>query len=101
MPIVLIVTVEVVPDRIEDFLKAMEIDAIGSRTNENGGCLRFDVNRDATDPNKFYFYEVYVDADAIERHKLTPHFKAWTDFRESGGVVSFSVIKGSTVFFQG
>jgi quinol monooxygenase YgiN len=59
------------------------------------------VVRDCGDSNKFHFYEVYVDMDAIERHKQTPHFKAWTDFRESGGVVNFSVIKSETVFFQG
>lgn len=42
--------------RIDEFLKAIEIDAIGSRTEE--GCLRFDVCRDLSNPNKFIFYEV-------------------------------------------
>lgn len=32
--------------------------------------------------------QVYVDADAIAVHKAQPHFKLWTDFKESGGVVS-------------
>ena len=59
--------------------KAIEIDAIGSRTEP--GCLRFDVLQDKSDPNKFVFYEVYKDADAINVHKSMPHFKAWTDFK--------------------
>ena len=28
------------------------------------------------------------DAAAIDVHKATPHFKVWSDFKESGGVVS-------------
>ena len=64
----------------------MEIDAVGSRTEE--GCLRFDVLCDQTNPNRFFFYEVYKDASAVTIHKEQPHVKAWSDFKASGGVVS-------------
>ena len=33
------------------------------------------VNRRATDPLRFLFYEVFRDAAAFEAHQATPHFK--------------------------
>lgn len=96
-PIAVVVNVEVKPDRLDDFLQVMDHDAIESRKEE--GCLRFDVLRDLSDPNKFVFYEVYRDQAAIDFHKATPHFKGWSDFNESGGVVSFSVVRASGLFY--
>jgi hypothetical protein len=59
-------------------------DAVGSR--QEAGCLRFDVLRCPKQVNKFFFYEIYVDAAAIEVHKAQPHFKAWTDFKVQHGL---------------
>jgi autoinducer 2-degrading protein len=98
-PIALIVNVEIKKDRVADFLKVIEQDAIGSRERENGGCLRFNVHRDQTNESKFIVYEVYKDQAAIEFHKSTPHFKLWTDFKESGGVASVSFSKTDAIFF--
>ncbi len=47
-----------------------------------------DVLQAQDDPNKFYFYEVYEDADAIAHHKEQAHYAAWGAFKESGGVNS-------------
>lgn len=99
-PIALIVSVEIKKERLEEFLKVIELDATGSRERENGGCRRFDVLRDSTNECKFVFYEVYVNEDAVANHKKTEHFKLWTDFKESGGVVSQSVVKADALFFE-
>ena len=72
-PIALIVQVEIQKDRTAAFLEAMSIDAKGSRTEE--GCHTFDLLQDQSDPQKFIFYEVYKDADAIAVHRETPHCK--------------------------
>jgi quinol monooxygenase YgiN len=84
--IAIIVDADIVPDRVEEFLKLIEEDAKGSR--EEPGCLRFDVLR-ASD-TRFFFYEAYVDADAVDMHKAQPHFKLWSDFKASGGCTSVS-----------
>jgi quinol monooxygenase YgiN len=97
-PYALIVTVEIKPERIVEFLKVIEEDAIGSRERENGGCLRFDVMRSQSQPNQFVFYEVYKDEAAALRHKEMPHFKLWTDFKTSGGVLSQSVVRADAIF---
>ena len=65
-------------DRVEDFIEAVSLDAIGS-VNEEPGCLRFDVYRNRENPNELYLYEVYVNEDAFEYHRKTPHIKRWSE----------------------
>lgn len=57
-----------------------------------------DVLQSEDAPNKFFFYEVYQDADAIAHHKTQPHYLAWGDFKESGGTVSSVSKKASGKF---
>jgi quinol monooxygenase YgiN len=98
-PLAIVVSVEIKEDRVAEFLNVIAIDAIGSVDNENGGCLRFDVLRDQTNPCKFTFYEVYKDAEAAARHREYPHFKVWTDFKTSGGVLSQTAVKSDALFY--
>jgi len=92
-----LVTVEIKPDRVEEFFKAMEEDIKGSRdATADPGCVRFDLLRDRDDPNKFVFYEAYTDDDAAAFHKTTSHYKVWADFKASGAVVSQTVAKVAT-----
>ena len=58
------------------FIEAVKLDGIGS-THEEPGCLRFDVYQNIDDPTELYLYEVYVNPDAFEYHKGTPHIKEW------------------------
>lgn len=97
MSVSLVVHVEINPDRIEEFLKVIEEDAIGSVQREEG-CLRFEVLKDESAENKFVFLEGYIDEAAFAAHRETPHFKAWSDFKESGGVISVSVAKCKNLF---
>ena len=96
-PLCLVVSVEVKPDRVDEFLAAMKTDAEGSR--KEPGCRRFDVLHDSSDPNKFLFYEAYVDDAAVSAHKAEPHFAPWVAFKASGGVASQAVVFARGVFF--
>ena len=87
----IVVDAEIEPERIDEFLKVIEEDVAGSRKEE--GCLRFDVLR--ASETRFFFYEAYVDAAAVDMHKAQPHFKLWSDFKASGGVKSSVSTKGS------
>ena len=51
-------------------------------------------------PCKFFFYEMYVDLDAVKFHKEQPHFALWTNFKESGGVVSSVSHKCDGIFIS-
>ena|SRR5271168_3751888 len=70
------VKVRVKPDERERFLKAIEVDALGSERDEPG-CMRFNVLQDAQDRNVYYFYEVYRDGAALEAHRAAPHYAVW------------------------
>src|SRR6202171_657678 len=70
------VKVRVKPEERERFLKAIEVDALGSERDE-AGCMRFNVLQDAQDQNVYYFYEVYRDEAALEAHRAAPHYAVW------------------------
>ena len=70
------VKARVKPEHREQFLKAIEHDALHSERDEPG-CVRFNVLRDEKDENVYYFYEVYEDQAALEAHRATPHYAVW------------------------
>jgi autoinducer 2-degrading protein len=70
------VKVRVKADARERFLKAIEVDALGSERDEPG-CMRFNVLQDAQDRNVYYFYEVYRDEEALEAHRAASHYAVW------------------------
>jgi autoinducer 2-degrading protein len=70
------VKVRVKPEERQRFLEAIEVDALGSERDEPG-CVRFNVLRDAQDANVYYFYEVYEDEAALEKHRTMPHYATW------------------------
>merc|ERR1711991_937624 len=96
---------EVEPDRVSAFREALAIDAAGSRTE--AGCLGFNLLQHDDNPNKFTFYEVWKDQDAILFHKEQDHYKAWSNMRGplqedgkyEGGVISQNVVKTRAVDF--
>ena len=65
-------------NNIQEFIDSITLDSIGS-TNEEPGCLRFDVYQNLNDPTELYLYEVYSNADAFEYHRGTPHIKKWQE----------------------
>lgn len=70
------VRINVHVDRCSEFAEASLADAQGSVRDEPG-CVRFDIHRDAKNPNRFYLYEVYRDREAFEVHLKSIHFKKW------------------------
>merc|ERR1719221_2404134 len=90
-PVCLVVQVEILPDHVEKFIEAITIDCEGSRTEP--GCLRFDVLQDQEDKLKFTFFEVYKDQAAVAFHREQAHFKAWGNFKATGGVKDQKVFK--------
>jgi (4S)-4-hydroxy-5-phosphonooxypentane-2,3-dione isomerase len=38
------------------------------------GCLMYQVHRHPSDRNRFFIYEQYRDAAALEAHRNSPHF---------------------------
>ena len=74
--IALIVSLDVVPERLDEFTAAITTNAERTFTDEPG-CVHFDVTQDLADPHHFVFYELYADEDAIAAHRAAPHFAEW------------------------
>ncbi len=75
---VLLVKLQVKPEFRDQFIELAMVDARGSTENEPG-CMRFDFLQDESDPNTFYFYEVYKDEEAFKAHTQTEHFATYRD----------------------
>ena len=75
MAFTVLVTLDVRPDRIEEFIAGITSNAQASLRDEPG-CL--DVHRDQATPTRFYLYELYADEDAFSTaHRSAPHYAAW------------------------
>jgi (4S)-4-hydroxy-5-phosphonooxypentane-2,3-dione isomerase len=75
----LFVTLDVHPDKVDEFVDAISVNAAASLRDESG-CLVFDVHRDVENPTRFYLYEVYTDEDAFRiAHRSTPHYARWQE----------------------
>ena len=71
----IVVRLDVKPERMDDFLKLVSFNAAESR--KEAGNLRFDVVRSVDNPALFRLYEVYRDDDAVRAHQATPHYAKW------------------------
>jgi autoinducer 2-degrading protein len=68
----------VLADKVDDFIEAATLDALGS-VHQEPGCHRFDLYQNIENPSELWLYEVYANAEAFEYHRQTPHIKKWAD----------------------
>ncbi len=79
--IIVNVFVHVKPDRSEAFKEATIKNARSSILEP--GILRFDFMQQEDDASQFLLNEVYIDKDAIARHKETAHYALWRETVET------------------
>ena len=75
---VVCVTVQVKPEKTQDFIEATKENARQSRLTETGN-VRFDILRAESAPAQFFLYEVYREKDDFVRHQQTPHYLTWKE----------------------
>lgn len=68
--------INVKPEHRQGFLDASIFEA-QSVISEEPGVFQFHLMVDATNPNRFYFYQVFRDEAAIQEHWQTPVFMNW------------------------
>jgi autoinducer 2-degrading protein len=71
--IVQIVSLEVKPGMVEEFLAGVRINHAGTR--QEPGNAAFDVLRDPDDACRFVIYEAFDSEEAIAAHREAPHYK--------------------------
>ena len=47
---------------------------LSAESRNEPGCLMCQVHKHKTDPRRFFIYEQYKDAAALEAHRTAPHF---------------------------
>ena len=67
-----VVTIEVAPGRMPDFLPAMMTNARASLGEP--ACIRFDVLTDPARPEEVLLYELYADEAGFDAHRETVHY---------------------------
>jgi len=63
-------------DQVDAFIE-ISIATGKSSLEEEPGCIRYDVLRDRSNPNVIFFYEIYADKAAFDRHVSTAHYAHW------------------------
>lgn len=69
----MLVEINIKAGKEQEFLEIFERNQIGTR--QEPGNLRFDVLRDPEIRTRFYAYEVYIDEQALQAHRETPHYR--------------------------
>jgi len=73
---VVAVTLEINPERLDEFLPLMMTNAKTSVEHEPG-CHQFDVAQAPDKPCQIFLYEAYDNAAAFQTHLTMPHFKSF------------------------
>lgn len=92
----LLVTVEIHPDRVDEFVRYITEEAADARTKEPG-CRRFEISRSVDKPNLFTLTEAYDDLAALEAHRATPHFLLFRERADSGLILSKQSVCGEII----
>jgi len=74
---VVAVTVFVKPEKVDDFIEAVLVNARHTRAEE--GNARFDVSQSVEDPSRFLLYEVYRREEDFHAHQRTDHYLRWRE----------------------
>ena len=92
----LLITVEVNPDRVDEFVRYITEEAEDARTKEPG-CRGFRISRSIDKANVFTLAEFYDDMAALEEHRKTPHFLLFRQRADTGLIISKSSVCGEVI----
>ena len=62
-----------------------QIDDLVAKTRAEPGCINYDFHQHTSEPQRFVFYENFVDQAAVDYHFAQPHTQAWIAFAEARG----------------
>lgn len=68
---------KILPQHIDDYITNMRICA--EKSNQEPGCIRYEVMQDNADPSMMCLFQVFRDADAYQAHQDAAHHRVWVD----------------------
>lgn len=72
------VTLRLNPGSAEAF-RPIILENATAAVRDEPDCHEFHVMQDRDDPDIFRFFEVYTDAESLDVHRETPHFKKYME----------------------
>ena len=75
------VTIKLKPGTADDF-RQLILENAEAAVRDEPACQQFQVLTDESDPETFFFYEVYTDASGLENHRETPHYQKYMNGTE-------------------
>jgi quinol monooxygenase YgiN len=73
--ICLAVTYVIKPGQEEEAVRLFGL--LAEATRQEPGCRLYVAHRSTTDPRRFFLYEQYDDAAALDAHRAAPHFESY------------------------
>ena len=70
----IIATIKIQPGKNAEFEAAFGELQAATKANEPG-CLQYDLFKSQAEPETYYVFEQYADADAVAAHRNAPHAK--------------------------
>ena len=89
------VILEIDPNRVEEFIKAITTNAAASRTEP--GCLRFEVAQQLDGAPIFALAELYQDQAAVDAHYASAHFAEWRKVVDTGIILQRKSVRGLVI----
>jgi len=91
-----IVQIQVLPEYINEFIAATEVNVKNSR--KEPGIIQFDLLQQADANDRFVLYEIYSSAEDQLAHRETAHYQKWKELVEIMMAAPRKGIKYSTLF---
>ena len=68
---------KILPQHIDDYIENMRVCA--EKSNQEPGCIRYEVMQDVDDPSMFCLFQVFQDTDAYQYHQDAEHHRHWIE----------------------
>ncbi len=72
---------KILPEHIDDYIENMRICA--EKSNQEPGCIRYEVMQDLEDPSIMCLFQVFADDDAYQIHQDSEHHRVWMELSGS------------------
>ena len=73
------------PENIENLLPHLK--AFVQATQENDGCIFYEVAEDPFDRGLIRFSEMWPDRESLEKHLMAPHIEPWREQARKYGLM--------------
>ena len=68
---------KILPAHVDEYIENMRICA--EKTNQEPGCIRYEVMQDVDDPAMMCLFQVFTDKAAYQAHQESEHHRVWIE----------------------